>query len=106
MERAGSWMKGSKAWWRKTRGERSRGAGEDALVGLHPGRLDDRPPLVDLGLVVRRERGGRLLLGLWDFLAQVAQSLANRRVRQGLHEGGVELRDDGLGRAPGGPRPV
>jgi len=33
------------------------------LLGLDVGRLDDRPPFLNLGLVVGAERGWRLLLG-------------------------------------------
>src|SRR5438045_996824 len=43
-------------------------------------RLDDRPPLLDLGLLLGGERLWRLLLARPDSLAQVGEPLAYQRI--------------------------
>ena len=42
-----------------------------SLFCLDVGRLDDGPPLLDLGLLVRVKRGWCLLVPRWEFLAEV-----------------------------------
>jgi hypothetical protein len=37
-------------------------------------RLDDRPPFLDLGLLQRRKRIGRLLMGREELFAEVAEA--------------------------------
>src|SRR5262244_1893288 len=66
---------------------------------LDVGRFDDRPPLLDLGLVECTERGWRLLLARRDHLAEIGQVLPYRRIGQGIHHRAVELDDHFLGRA-------
>jgi hypothetical protein len=62
-------------------------------------RLDDRPPFFDLGLVVRGERLRRLLLARKNLLAQTGEPRTHVRIGERLHDRGVELADDGLGRS-------
>ena len=57
------------------------------------GVLDDRRPLVQLGLEMRGERRRALLVGGRDFLAEIAQALLHRRIGQRLQRGGAELAD-------------
>src|SRR6266516_3016031 len=66
---------------------------------LDVGRPDDRPPLLDLGLVVSGERRRRLLLALRDHLAEIGEPLPDYRIGQGVYDRAVELDDDLLGRA-------
>src|SRR5258708_6761026 len=47
---------------------------------LDAGRLNDRPPFLDLGLLVCTERLGTALLGWRNFLALVSKSLPHRWV--------------------------
>src|SRR5262245_5068478 len=73
-----------------------------AVIGslaLHVGRLDDRPPFLDLGLLIRGQRRGRLLVGRRDLLAEIGEFLAHLRVGQRVHDGGVEPPLDLRGRA-------
>src|SRR4029077_19216901 len=56
-------------------------------------RLDDRPPLLDLGLLLGGERLWRLLLARPDSLAQVGEPLAYCRIGQGLHDGYMSQND-------------
>src|SRR5215216_5892828 len=73
-------------------------------IHLDVGGLDDRPPLLDLGLVMGGERLGNELLRRWDALTQVADPLAHIRIGKGGDHGLVQLGDDGLGRALGCPQ--
>src|SRR5712675_477246 len=66
-------------------------------------RLDDRPPLLDLGLLLGGERLWRLVLVRPDSLAQVSEPLAYRRIGQGLHDGDMKAGDDILRCAFGRP---
>jgi hypothetical protein len=53
----------------------------DIVIGsirLDTGRLDDRPPLFDFGLLLGAECFGTLLFGRWNFLALVGHLLAHR----------------------------
>ena len=69
--------------------------------------LDDRPPLVDLGLVVGRaappasawSRGGMVM-------AEIGDALLHRRIGERLDDRGVELVDDVLRHALRTPQPV
>src|SRR5260221_8235391 len=62
--------------------------------GFDPGFLDDRPPLLDLGLLKGAERIRRLLAARHDLLPEVGEPLAHGRVGQRAHRGCVELGDD------------
>src|SRR6516165_11840798 len=53
---------------------------ERSLAHLDAGRLDDRPPLVDLGLVVGFQRRRRLLVGREDDEAERFEPAAHGRV--------------------------
>src|SRR5262249_42109121 len=70
------------------------------------GLLDDRPPLLDFGLVQGAERLRPLLLGRKNLLADIGEALAPRRLRQSSNHGGIELLDDVLRRALGRPKSV
>jgi hypothetical protein len=76
------------------------------LIRLDVGRLDDRPPFLDLGLVTGAKRFRRLLFARRDFLAHVGESLANGGIGKGIDDGGIELGDNVLGRPLGNPEPV
>src|SRR5262249_16739991 len=58
---------------------------EDSLR-LDVRRLDDRPPLLDLGLLLRGKRLRRLFVARPDSLTQVGKPLAHRGIGQGLHQ--------------------
>src|SRR5215813_4594782 len=64
------------------------------LFRLDAGRLDDRPPLLDLSLMERGERLRRLLLRRHDLLAKVGEPLADSRFGERINGGGVEPPDD------------
>src|SRR6516165_6143052 len=68
-----------------------------ASLRLDASFLDDRPPLLDLGLLLRGESLRRLLLARPGSLAHVGHPLAHQRIGQCLHHRGVELADDILG---------
>src|SRR5262245_20813869 len=76
---------------------RSKGVG--LLLQLVAGFLDDRPPLLDFGLVERAERLRCQLLARRKFMAMLGQPLAHRCVLHGIDDSGVQLRDDVLRRA-------
>ena len=59
--------------------------------------LDDRPPLLDLGLVKGSECLRRLLLARRNLLAQIGEPLANGRIGQGFDNRAIERGDDVLG---------
>src|SRR5260370_34724754 len=67
------------------------------------GRLDDRPPLLDLGLLVGGQRLGGLLVARRDFLAEIGKLLPHFRIGQRLHDRGIEPGDDLFRGAFGGP---
>jgi hypothetical protein len=77
-------------------------AGHSALMR----RLDDRPPPLDLGLVVGSQRLQSWLLAWWNLLAEISKAPAHRGSRQGIHGRGIELADDVLRRSLGYPKPV
>src|SRR5215472_645428 len=64
---------------------------------LDAGRLDDRPPLLDLGLVKRIERCRRQFLARKNVLRDVGQLLAHGGVLERVHHCGIELGDHRLG---------
>src|SRR3954465_11141835 len=68
--------------------------------------LDDRPPLLDLRLVVSSERLRGLLRGRRKLEALVAQPLLHARYGQRLHDSGTELADSGFRCALRRPHPV
>src|SRR5215475_14533969 len=74
----------------------------DLLCGDARG-LDDRPPLLDLGLLVGAERLRRELIRRRDDLAELDEALTDGRIAQGISERLVELADH-VPRCPlGGP---
>src|SRR3954447_21833056 len=66
--------------------------------------LDQRPPLLDLGLVKCTQRLRRLLFARRDHVAQLREPLPYRGIRECIHDGGVEPGDDLRGRALGRPQ--
>src|SRR5258707_9369202 len=68
-------------------------------LALDPCRLDDGPPLLDLGLLHRGNRLGRLLLTRGNFASKVSKLLNEGRVGQRACDGTVELTDYLLRRA-------
>src|SRR6202030_886537 len=64
-----------------------------------PGRLDDRPPFLDLGLLKRAEGFGRLLVARGNLLAEIGKARAQAWIGQGCHGRSIELGDDVLRRA-------
>src|SRR5438876_12335457 len=68
---------------------------------LDAGLFDDRPPLLDLGLLKRSERFGRLLVSRWHVLPKFHKTLTRCRIGKHFHSRGIELGDDILGRALG-----
>src|SRR2546428_2939433 len=76
---------------------------ESVSFRLNVRRLDDRPPLLDLGLVEGAERFRRLLLGRENLLTKLGEPRPYRRIGQGLHHRGIELGDDVPGRVLGHP---
>src|SRR5579864_1661473 len=77
-----------------------------SVARLDAGRLDDRPPLVELGLVVGGERLRVLLIGREYHLAEVFDFLLHGWSGQRRHDRGIEASDDVLGRSLGGPHAV
>ena len=55
------------------------------------GRLDDRPPLLDFGLLQRGERLRRLLLAGNNIVSELLEPLAQRCVAQSFDDGGIEF---------------
>src|SRR5262249_1243543 len=76
----------------------------DNLLRFDARSLDDRPPLLDFGLLLRGERLWRLFVARPDFLTHLGEPLAHRWIRQGVHECGMELGDNILGRPLGRPK--
>src|SRR5262245_59112112 len=71
-----------------------------ASFRLDVGRLDDRPPLIDLSLVEGSQSLRRFLLARHNLVTQVHEAaLAGRWSRQSLDNRCVELADDVLRRA-------
>ena len=60
---------------------------------LDVGGLDDRPPLLDLGLLQCAKRLGRLLLARENLLAKIGEPRTHRRIGQGINDRGIELGD-------------
>src|SRR5262249_33958309 len=54
-------------------------------------RLDQRPPFLDLGLVVGGERRGGLLLGRRNLLAEIGEALLHGGIGERMHGGLGEL---------------
>src|SRR5262245_49444950 len=63
-------------------------------LALDVGRLDDRPPLLDFGLVKGGEPVRRLLLARGDVETELGEARAHRRIGEDLHHRAVELCDD------------
>src|SRR5262245_53128259 len=64
-------------------------------------RLDDRPPFLNLGLLISTQRLRRLLLARRDFEPLVGEGLMYGWIAQRVQGRRVELADDVLRRAPG-----
>src|SRR5258706_589906 len=62
------------------------------LLHLDSGRLDDGPPLLDLGLVQRAQRLRRLLRAREDVLAEAGEARAHLRIGQRGDDRRIELR--------------
>src|SRR5258706_8001352 len=69
-------------------------------------RLDDWPPLLNLGLVKPSKRLWRLLVARRNVEPEVPQATANRRVRHRIHGCSIELGDDLLRSTLGYPKRV
>src|SRR4029077_2667417 len=80
--------------------------GAPASFRLDVSCLDDRPPLLDLGLVKSAQRLRRLLLARRDHVTELGEPLPHPWIRQGIHHRRVELADDVRGRAPGDPQAI
>src|SRR3984893_16069317 len=65
--------------------------------------FENRPPLLNLGLVVNIKRLRVLILARRDFLAEVGEPFAHVGIGQGVHDGGIELCDNLLRCALGRP---
>src|SRR5262249_32843357 len=76
------------------------------LFGLDVDGLDDRPPLFDLSLLLCGERLRPLLLGRPDFLTELREPLAYRRIGMRICDRRMELCDHILRRLLGRPKPV
>src|SRR5215813_396492 len=61
-------------------------------------RSDNRPPLLDVGLLNGGEGFRRLLLARHNLLPDVCQLPTRRRIGQGGRGGGIELGNHALGR--------
>src|SRR5262245_64489810 len=72
--------------------------------GLDVGGLDQRPPLVDLGLVVRGECLCGLLLARRNLLAESGEPLADGGIGERVHGRRSELLDDLARRSLGNPQ--
>src|SRR5262249_39989704 len=76
----------------------------DALFRLDVRRLDDRPPLLDFGLVKGAERLWRLLLAGKNLVPQIGKPGAHGGIRKCLNDRSIELGDYVGGRALGRPQ--
>src|SRR5438552_17568798 len=70
------------------------------------GRFDDRPPFFDLNFLLCGKRFWTLLVARPGLLSQFDKPLANCRIGQGLHYGGIEFGDDIFWRPLGSPKAV
>src|SRR6516165_1543398 len=75
----------------------------DASFRLDVRRLDDRPPLLQLGPLKSAEGFRSLLVARRNLLTKVSTLLPRCRMGQGTHDSGIELDDDILGCAFGRP---
>jgi hypothetical protein len=71
---------------------------------LDAGGLDDRPPLLDVGFLQGAECLGRKFFARRNFHSLRADALARDRLRQGIHDRGIELGYDVLRRSLRGER--
>jgi len=60
---------------------------------LDAGRLDDRPPFLDLGLLQRGERFRRLLLVREYLLREIGEPRTHSRIGERIDDSNVELGD-------------
>jgi hypothetical protein len=66
---------------------------------LYAGRLDDRPPLLDLGFLARTECLRCLLGERRHILAEIGEPFAHGRIGERIDCGRIELRNDIVRRA-------
>src|SRR5262252_10601706 len=64
-------------------------------------RLDDRPPFLDFGLVISKQRLGGQLLARENILRDIGEALTHDRIGERIHDGLVELGDGVFRRALG-----
>src|ERR1700730_2482082 len=64
--------------------------GRDASLRLDVGRLHDRPPFLEFGLVKRGKTLGCLLLARRDDMTKVGETLAHGRIGQRIDQRGVK----------------
>src|SRR5512144_1034 len=76
----------------------------DSFRRLDVSRLDDRPPLLDLGLVKSGQRLRRLFLARRDHVTEFREPLPHGWIGQRLDDGAIEPVNDLLGRAFGSPQ--
>src|SRR5262245_843881 len=77
-----------------------------ASLALDVRRLDDRPPLLDFGLLEGGQRLRRLLLARRHFEPEFGKAPTHGRIGQGLHDRRVEPVYDILRRALGHPESI
>src|SRR6516162_1068153 len=78
--------------------------GNGASLALDVRRLDDRPPLFNLRLLIRAECLRRLEAGPRNFLSLLSKSRTHYWVGQGIDDRCRELGDHVSWRAPGGEK--
>src|SRR3989449_7839813 len=76
-------------------------ASRNFLIRVHPGLLDERAPLLDLGLEELAQRLGRGLAHRHGLGAEIGEALLQRVVLDGLLQRGDELVNHRLRRALG-----
>src|SRR5262245_21806144 len=65
-----------------------------ASIRLDARRLDDRPPLINVGSLQRSKHLRRLFLARRNFVLSIGETLAHLRDCQGMYDGGIEPGDD------------
>src|ERR1700722_13696606 len=77
-----------------------------ALLALHAGVLDDRPPLLGFGFLIGSQRFGRLLVARRDHLTELSELMLDLRVGECFHNSEIEPGLDLARRSPGDPEAV
>ena len=97
----------SRATIRSMRGSRPGSAVEaETSLARDVRRLDDRPPLLDLGLLQGAERFRGLLVARRNLQAERRHAVAHGRIGHGVDRRGVELGDDVAGRSLRHPQSI